>query len=136
MCLQFGFVIFWRKDFGTKAAHKMLVKLTPGFCLVAIIMWSQFNLPFLNRFTKGLRAGFVRDQVKETPPTFNFFDLLKKWAWHDKDFLIQTCGETGFEYLTFQRYIAGYQSIVCIFGLGIFLPLHLCLLYTSPSPRD
>jgi hypothetical protein len=26
MCLQFGFVIFWQKDFGTKAAHKMLVK--------------------------------------------------------------------------------------------------------------
>jgi hypothetical protein len=30
MCLQFGFVIFWRKDFGAKAAHKMLLKLTPG----------------------------------------------------------------------------------------------------------
>jgi hypothetical protein len=30
MCLQFGLVIFWQKDFGTKAAHKMLVKLTPG----------------------------------------------------------------------------------------------------------
>jgi hypothetical protein len=29
-CLQFGFVIFWQKDFGTKAAQKMLVKLTPG----------------------------------------------------------------------------------------------------------
>jgi len=29
-CLQFGFVIFWRKDFGAKAAHKKLVKLTPG----------------------------------------------------------------------------------------------------------
>jgi hypothetical protein len=29
-CLQFGFVIFWQKDFGAKAAHKMLVKLTPG----------------------------------------------------------------------------------------------------------
>jgi hypothetical protein len=28
MCLQFGFVIFWQKDFGAKAAHKMLVKLT------------------------------------------------------------------------------------------------------------
>ncbi len=28
-CLQFGFVIFWRKEFVTKAAHKMLVKLTP-----------------------------------------------------------------------------------------------------------
>ena len=32
MCLQFGFVFFWRKDFGAKAAHKMLVKLTPGKC--------------------------------------------------------------------------------------------------------
>ena len=30
VCLQFGFVIFWRKDFGIKAAHKMLVKLKPG----------------------------------------------------------------------------------------------------------
>ena len=30
MCLQFGFLIFWRKDFGAKAAHKMVVKLTPG----------------------------------------------------------------------------------------------------------
>jgi hypothetical protein len=29
MSLQYGFVIFWQKDFGTKAAHKMLVKLTP-----------------------------------------------------------------------------------------------------------
>ncbi len=28
MCLQFGFVTFWLKDFGTKDAHKMLVKLT------------------------------------------------------------------------------------------------------------
>ncbi len=28
MCLQFGFVIIWQKDFGAKAAHKMLVKLT------------------------------------------------------------------------------------------------------------
>jgi hypothetical protein len=30
MFLQFGFVIFWQKDFGTKSDHKMLVKLTPG----------------------------------------------------------------------------------------------------------
>jgi hypothetical protein len=30
--LQFGFVIFWRKDFGTKAAHKVLVRLTTGVC--------------------------------------------------------------------------------------------------------
>jgi hypothetical protein len=29
MCLTFGFVISCRKDFGAKAAHTMLVKLTP-----------------------------------------------------------------------------------------------------------
>jgi hypothetical protein len=34
MCLQFGFVFFWRKNFGAKAAHKMLVKLTPGLPLI------------------------------------------------------------------------------------------------------
>jgi hypothetical protein len=33
MCLLFGFVIFWGKDFGTKAAHIMLVKLTIGLHL-------------------------------------------------------------------------------------------------------
>jgi hypothetical protein len=31
MCLQFGFVNFWQKDFGAKAAHKMLVKLAPAW---------------------------------------------------------------------------------------------------------
>jgi hypothetical protein len=31
MSLQYRFVIFWQKDFGAKAAHKMLVKLTPGW---------------------------------------------------------------------------------------------------------
>jgi hypothetical protein len=30
MCLQLGFVIFWHMDFGAKAVHKILVKLTPG----------------------------------------------------------------------------------------------------------
>jgi hypothetical protein len=34
MCLQFVFVIFRGKDFGTKAAHKMLVKLPPGGSMV------------------------------------------------------------------------------------------------------
>ncbi len=31
MSLQFGFVVFGQKDFGAKAAHKMLLKLTPGW---------------------------------------------------------------------------------------------------------
>jgi hypothetical protein len=41
MCQQFGFVIFWQKDFGAKAAHKMLVKLTPVFVVIAcgVIFW-------------------------------------------------------------------------------------------------
>ncbi len=41
MCSQFRFVIFWRKNFGAKAAHKMLVKLTPDLpdkvCLTCFI---------------------------------------------------------------------------------------------------
>jgi len=30
MCLQFVFVLFWRKYLGTKATCKMLIKLTTG----------------------------------------------------------------------------------------------------------
>jgi hypothetical protein len=40
MCLQLGVVIFWQKDFGAKAAHKMLVKLTPGGSIGGVIMTS------------------------------------------------------------------------------------------------
>ncbi len=39
MCLQFGFLIFWQKDFGAKAAHKMLVKLTPGLLRPKNLSW-------------------------------------------------------------------------------------------------
>jgi len=42
LLLQFGFVIFWQKKIGAKAAHKMLVKIT-----------SVVN------FTKILRAAFM-----------------------------------------------------------------------------
>jgi hypothetical protein len=39
MCLQLGFVIFWQKDFGAKAANKMLVKLTPWYSFGILIMY-------------------------------------------------------------------------------------------------
>ena len=46
MCLQFGFVIFWEKDFGAKARNKTLVKLTPGSSL-----WnSTFNLVLIRAY--------------------------------------------------------------------------------------
>jgi hypothetical protein len=43
MCLQFGFVIFWQKDFGAKAAHKMLVKLTPGVFLATFFVFVTYK---------------------------------------------------------------------------------------------
>ncbi len=30
LCLRFRFVLYWRKTVGAKAAHRTLVKLTPG----------------------------------------------------------------------------------------------------------
>jgi hypothetical protein len=38
MCLQFGIVIFWQKDFGAKAPNKTLVKLTPGSSLWNLVL--------------------------------------------------------------------------------------------------
>ena len=41
LCLQVGFVIFWQKKIGAKAACKMLVKLTQGlFKFFRIAFWS------------------------------------------------------------------------------------------------
>jgi hypothetical protein len=51
MCLQFGFVIFWQKDFGTKVAHKMVVKLTPRGCL--LISESILNCSSMMTFSKS-----------------------------------------------------------------------------------
>ncbi len=36
-----GFLIFWRKDFGAKVAHKMLVKLTLGVNFTNTL-WAAF----------------------------------------------------------------------------------------------
>ncbi len=48
MCLQFGFVIFWQKNFVAKAAHKVLVKLTPGGsigprCVMHLLFRGQYQ---------------------------------------------------------------------------------------------
>ncbi len=56
MCLQFGFVIFWQEAFAVKDAHKMLVKLTPGWArtwgIKGMIGWG--HLYQVNSRNKGL----------------------------------------------------------------------------------
>jgi len=63
MCLQFGFVIFWQKDFGAKATHKMLVKLTPGLI--------GFSLGHLGVF-------FTINNLQAKTQNFHFINDAKK----------------------------------------------------------
>jgi hypothetical protein len=60
MCLQFGFVIFWQKDFGAKAAHKMLVKLTPGLPRYSII----YACKIINCISQRFRKAFSDSKNK------------------------------------------------------------------------
>jgi hypothetical protein len=46
MCLEFEFVFFWRYNFGAKAAHKMLVKLTPGLSMSILQVYSLALIAF------------------------------------------------------------------------------------------
>ncbi len=62
MCLQFGFVIFWRKEFGAKAAHKMLVKLTPGW-MKMVHFENKCALAFIS-------LTFVHAKWMKSKPTF------------------------------------------------------------------
>jgi hypothetical protein len=79
MCLQFGFVFFWQKDFGAKAAHKMLVKLTPDW-----VIFRQFGL--LLRFQKWFVVYVLGFQIELCfryfwPLLGNFLgDFLKKFG--------------------------------------------------------
>jgi len=68
MCLQFWFVIFWPKDFGAKAAHKMLVKLTPGRPEKNCVIWSPCLL--LIKFT------LFMDQQYETWAEFSSIEMI------------------------------------------------------------
>ena len=78
MYLQFGFVIFWWKDFGTKAAHKMLVKLTPGFLFCCKFTYLE-RLPGTNTVAYYLTS--VKSFVTLIPGV-NFTNML----WVPKSF--------------------------------------------------
>ncbi len=58
MSLQFGFVIFWHKKIGTKAARKMLVKLTTGVNFINILHKSFLYKSKLSSFSQ-VTFGFV-----------------------------------------------------------------------------
>jgi hypothetical protein len=55
MCLQLGFVISCKKKFGAKAAHKLLIKLTP----VSISPTFYEQLLCRNHFAKKLQTQIV-----------------------------------------------------------------------------
>ncbi len=55
--LQFGFVIFWQKEFGTKAAHKILVKLTPGRRNWQLIYPYYWNWYFKNQIAHSSKTS-------------------------------------------------------------------------------
>jgi hypothetical protein len=68
MCFQFGFVIFWQKDFGAKAAHKMLVKLTPGLqktTLTRALVTGLLVLTSLDKLLLILQTSFLQNKLPQ-----------------------------------------------------------------------
>jgi hypothetical protein len=70
MCLKFGFVIFWQKDFGAKAAHKMLVKLTTDRLVLAPkwrhlwMEWIQvLRTQLLDPTCRAKRSNILHDKL-------------------------------------------------------------------------
>jgi hypothetical protein len=72
MCLQFGFVIFWQKGFGTKAAYKMLVKLT---------LEEKYQKPYyklLTKFDSKVQKIFWTEPFSLGQISFHFISLMSK----------------------------------------------------------
>jgi hypothetical protein len=86
MYLQFGFLIFMQKDFGAKAAHKMLVKFSPGVNFTNTL-WAAFaSKSFFQKITnpnckhtKAAQKTFAARKIflkflPACPPRF-------RWRW-------------------------------------------------------
>jgi hypothetical protein len=86
-CLQFGFVIFWQKGFGANAAHKMLVKLTPGLQMISFHR-VQTNEHTLSRSISGTEEK-IKCQCYKTFFSSSqmllknkfMFQLFNIWEW-------------------------------------------------------
>jgi hypothetical protein len=64
--LTIWFVIFSQKDFGAKAAHKMLVKLTPGDIICILLRQTSLLSTLLFQLIKTVRMtnGDLRNEMK------------------------------------------------------------------------
>jgi len=65
MCSLFGFVIFWPNNFGTKAAHKMLKKFTPG--IVTVLNPGGYPHQSREFYRGGYRGGHDRGRGHPNP---------------------------------------------------------------------
>ncbi len=110
------------------------LKFSAIFLVVTILLWSRNEI--FGFLAKGLRRGedFVRveQHTKAAKPDeendnswTNSLKSFRKWFWLDRNFLTETCEESGFEYLCFQRYVMVFQMILCAFGLAIILPINM-----------
>ncbi len=82
--LQFGFVIFWWKDFGAKATHKMLVKLKSGR-----ISTSYENASSANWHCSG--KCFILDLEKEWNLRRYFISLQRFYSMFEKKMFCTEC---------------------------------------------
>ncbi len=94
---QFGFVIFWWKDFGAKATHKMLVKLTPGR-----ISTSYENASSANWHCWG--KCFILDLEKEWNLRIYFISLQRFYSMLEKKTFCTECSRMFSLKLFHQKY--------------------------------
>ncbi len=77
--LQFGFVIFWQKNIGAKAASKMLVKLTTGLIYTSPIFAKEIrkNNIFIFKTLPRHSLNVVKNNLKfKTNLKFDYFGFI------------------------------------------------------------
>ncbi len=72
-CFQLGFVIFWQKDFGTKAANKMLVKLPSGW-IVQLVRSQQCWICLIHMKSAKLKIEQWKNGVSSL-----FYQVISNW---------------------------------------------------------
>lgn len=107
---------------------------------ITIILWSRYKITFLGYVLNGLKRGEDVVRVAQHVETLDTDVLdegegikgwkklgasIANWFWLDRRYLTESCQESGYQYLCYQRYVATFQFILWIIGCFVILPINL-----------
>ena len=108
--------------------------------VITIVLWSRYKITLFGNVLNGLKRGEDVVPVEQHVDTLDskalgegegikgwrrLGETIEKWFWLDRSYLMESCQESGYQYLCYQRYVTIFQFILWIVGGFVILPINL-----------